>query len=87
MPVRHRKNLKPLYYDYSVDVPYEKSPEGSVELFLRLIPEERGTRDCPGTPAYFEVVDWEGVLYDDDLPDLEDEAAVLIAERERIDIL
>ena len=85
MPYLKRPNRKAIYYTYKVEVPYDKDPSGSVTLYLKVIPEEKPSPHYPGTPEHIEVIEWDGVLYDDDLPNLEDEAiSILIDQGERI---
>ena len=66
--------------DVEVTVPYDKSPNGEVTLYMKWIPYHAATMESPAEGGYAEVVDWDGVLYDDDLPDVEDAANVKLEE-------
>jgi len=68
--------------DAEVTVPYDKSPDGEVTLYLKWIPYHPATWECPAEGGYNEIVDWDGVLFDDDLPDLEDAANIKLKEDE-----
>jgi len=63
-------------YDLAVDVPYEKTAKGDVTFYLRWVPVTPRTETAPQEGGHWEVVADDGTYFDDDGPDLEDEAYV-----------
>lgn len=83
MPWLKRPNSKPQYYHYKIEVPYQLDPSGSIFLYMKRIPGEKATPHCPATLEDWEIIDWDGVLYDDDYVNVLDDAKDQIFELER----
>jgi hypothetical protein len=71
---------KGLQYDLAVAVPYDKTGEGEVKFYLRWVPVMRRTETAPEEGGHWETAHIDGFHYDDDLPDLEEDAFVLADE-------
>jgi hypothetical protein len=67
-------------YDLAVTVPYDKTGEGGVTFYLRQVPVMRRTETAPEEGGHWETVHIKGFHYDDDLPNLEDEAFAMASE-------
>lgn len=83
-------NKRFINFDIRVDVPYDKTAEGEVQFFLRWVPIMKRTETAPQEGGHWETVYIKGFHYDDDLPDLEDEAFILadeIAEKEGFNLI
>ena len=79
--------VKNIYYDYDVSLPYNKSPEGEITLFMKRVKGKKQDKDSPEILDYYEMIGYDGVLYDDDLPDLIEQANVYCFEQDREEYL
>ena len=74
-------NKRFINFDVAVAVPYDKTGEGEVQFFLRWVPVMKRTETAPEEGGHWETAHIKGFHFDDDLPDLEDEAFRMANER------